>query len=640
MCGIVGIIFREQKPAASDLAQMQTVLEKLAYRGPDDCGVWQDDLVILGHRRLSIIDLSSAGAQPFEHQEQGLVVIYNGEIYNYQDIRRILIGHGYKFRSQTDTEVILHAYDFYGLDFLNHLNGMFAFCLYDRIRKKVLLARDPIGEKPLFYYFDQSKLVFASEIKAFYGFPNIPLDIDLDSLQSYFVLQYIPGEHTIIKQIKEVPPGAFIELNMDNWQLQTNTFWDIFELFSSNQPVNNGEIDRRLETSVRYRLVGDVKMGVLLSGGVDSSLLAYHVMNQGGNLMAFTARFEQTDLDESQFARLVADMLGMELVILDGGSVNRDIYDAVVFHADEPIGDAACIPTFLLAKELSQYVKVVLSGEGADELFFGYDHYRLERLWRKLGRIVGVPGSSPVIRSWMRNIGNRPGIPKSISRLTKLFFNQYDLGATRWTSVFADTALTHLFVNTPNIQTGELDYLSEMQKMLLKLSDATGLPLASLLIDLFYWLPNDLLVKVDRMTMAHSVESRAPYLDPRLVQAAISLPLKEKMNNTKGKLVLRRLIEEKFPNENGKKLAWRKKHGFETPIGEWLKGPLRELAEERLSEQSLADQGLFNSGYVTYLWNSFRTSNGPTPATRRLWLLLCYQSWFEMHKNRFGFVDS
>jgi len=634
MCGIVGLFTREQLLLQPDEERMQHVLDKLAYRGPDGWGIWKQDRALLGHRRLSIIDLSDAGVQPLEVPGKNLVITFNGEIYNYKEIRETLVSHGYTFRSHTDTEVILLAYDHYGVDFLQHLRGMFAFCLFDRNKNKVLLARDPAGEKPLYYYFDSHRLVFSSEIKAFHAFPEIQLSIDAESVKAFFSLQYIPGLNSIYNEIKRLSAGSVLELDLDAWEIRHQKYWSI-----ENNPIKYlstpEEIDHLLSESVKYRLVADVEVGLLLSGGIDSALLASYAYNTGANLRVFTASFEEEDLNELKYARKVADTFGMQQIVVRGGQLTPETFDQVIFHGDELLGDPACVPTFLLSREISRYVKVVLSGEGADELFWGYNTYRLERVWRWFSWVRSafsrMQGFQRTVSAW--EVSNQ--IPAGLTRFGKLLSAKYDIGASRWTSVFADHTIGSLIPSDNH--KNQIAYLQEIEQRISQLQKYMNSFDASLTGDLLYWLVDDLLIKVDRMTMAHSVEARAPYLAPELILKALALPRKHKIRRNAGKIILRKLVEKHFPGAVGKTLAWRKKHGFEVPVDSWLRENLRECVEDRLSPQKLAESGLLDVTFAGKLKKNFYSSPVDTPLRRKLWMLLCFQTWYELHEAGFGF---
>jgi asparagine synthase (glutamine-hydrolysing) len=632
MCGIIGLCKRFNRIEEIDCQNLESSLSLIEYRGPDGKGIWADDAVLLGHRRLSIIDLSSNGAQPFVFQDGSKVITFNGEIYNFKEIKNILLSAGYQFRSQTDTEVILGAYDYYGEDFVTHLNGMFAFCIYDIKRKKLILCRDQAGEKPLFIYKDQNYFAFSSEVKAFHAFKEIPLDIDMGSISSFFVLQYIPGTHSVYKNIIEIKPGSMLVIDLETWKEGERIYWSPFvDLPNSDKSID--QIDFYLKTSVQRRLIGDVKIGVLLSGGIDSSLISCYVKELGGNLTAFTARFNQSKLDESSQALRLAKYLGMDTIIIDGGEVTGDIFDDVMFHADEPLGDPACIPTYLLSKELARYVTVVLSGEGADELFWGYDHYAYELIWQRNRLITDLIRHFPGFKSILGHNYSSSKLKNLSARLGKLFFSKFDLGSSRWTSVFADTSIANLFTERL-FDFPFCGYLNEFSVKKREINHYVSREISPLLLDMFFWLPDDLLMKVDRMTMAHSVEARSPFLDPALIQAAITLPMGDKMSLQTRKIILRDLLRRKL-HPDMYDISQRKKHGFETPVLEWLKGPLKQRLEDRLSASWIQNQGIFNKKAVEKLLLDFRKADTKTPELRRLWLLLVFQTWYEWHLKKF-----
>jgi asparagine synthase (glutamine-hydrolysing) len=632
VCGIIGLFTKERSILPLEKERMHCLLEKLAYRGPDGKGIWTSDKVLLGHRRLSIIDLSAAGAQPFVDAERGLVITFNGEIYNFQDIRATLAAQGYEFQSKTDTEVILCAYDHCGIDFLSHLKGMFAFCLFDLKKNMAILARDPAGEKPLYYFRDSERLIFSSEIKVFHAFPEIDLSIDVESVKAFFALQYIPGPHTIYRGIQRLTPGTALIVNLDPWTTRESWFWS-FEN-SRTTASSPAEIDTLLSESVRYRLIADVEVGLLLSGGIDSALLASYAHRNGTKLRVFTARFDEEDLDELKYARQVADYLDLQQVVITGGHITPETFDNVIFHADELLGDPACIPTFLLSREISKYVKVVLSGEGADELFWGYDTYRLEKIWRWFLWMRPVLSRMPRFQEMVSTWETSNRIPAQLTRLGKLFSAYHDIGAARWTTVFADHTLSDLIHVEGDHQAA---YLQEIERRVAQFEKSMERFQASLAGDLFYWLPDDLLMKVDRMTMAHSVEARAPYLSPDVILGAINLPHPHKLRGRHGKFVLRQLVENQFPGSMGRSLAWRKKHGFEVPVNSWLRHPLRECVEDRLSPGRLAKSGLLNVDFALQVKEEFYSSTVDTSLRRKLWLLLCFQTWYEHHEKGFGF---
>lgn len=636
MCGIFGFLSREQPIHPNRERQLNAILDRISYRGPDGYDLWNTEKVLLGHRRLSIVDLSPAGSQPFVDSSRGLVITFNGEIYNYQEIRELLRAKGYTFHSQSDTEVILCAYDCFGEEFLTHFRGMFSFCLLDQRRGIVLLARDPMGEKPLYYYLDQERFAFASEIKAFHAFPEIPLDVDVESVKAFLSLQYIPDPHTSYKQIQRLPAGTWMRIDLHQWDVRQYKYWR-FDEKPELKHFDPGEVESLLARSVSERLIADVEVSLLLSGGIDSTLLAWYAKQSNANLRVFSARFDQPELDELQYSKQVAHHLNLKHVVVDGGELNGDVFDDIIFHADEFLGDPACVPTYLLAREISKYVKVVLSGEGADELFWGYDTYRYEKWWQWVAWKRVLLSRSKHLQNLVGELESMPHISGALTRVGKMLTASYDLGASRWTTVFSDASVRRLILSDAT-QPGS-SYLAEMEDNARKLMSSLGNVHGSLAVDLQYWLPSDLLIKVDRMTMAHGVEARAPFLDHDLVLAVMQMPEKEKMNRKQGKLFLRTALEKHFPRELGQTLARRKKHGFEVPVRDWLLTTLREQVEDRLSPHKLAASAIFDPVQVSRLWKSFLAAPANSSLRRKIWLIFCYQSWYEWHRTKFGFSN-
>ncbi len=633
MCGIVAAAVRNPGEAPARAGEVERILDAISYRGPDARGIWQHDQVVLGHRRLSIIDLSEAGTQPLHAQEHGLHITFNGEIYNYRELRRDLEARGYRFHTSTDTEAILAAYHVYGGSFASRLVGMFAFVLYDESRAKVVLCRDRLGKKPLFYYCDNDRLLAASELKCLYAFHGLDLSPDPGAIADFFALQYVPGPGTILREVKKIEPGECRELDLRTWETTSRTYWSVFDHAGAAQTAGLEEIDSAIEDSVRYRLIADVEVGILLSGGIDSSLLAaYAAALSTSPLKAFLVSFGGSALDESQYARLVAHGLNVELVEIDGGRIDADTFSRVMYHADEPLGDPAAMPTFMISQVIRQHVKVVLSGEGADELFWGYDYYRRQFRFDRLAEFVPRLQPGTWITALLAALESSPKVPGAFARLCKVIGDPQDTGCSRWTSVFGTPALGRLLEGCPGqrsgpIRAGQLQRL----KRLLPPSEA------SLALDLLYWLPDDLLVKVDRCSMAHAVEARAPYLDHRLAELALRLPASLKMGASGGKLVLRELLRRRLPPETAAAIANRPKHGFDVPLQDWLKGSLRPLAEDCFSDASLRELPMLHAPYARALWRDFKAGSADAAFARKLWLVLCFRAWYANHNNRFGF---
>jgi len=616
---------------------MERVIAEMAYRGPDAACLWQDEKILLGHRRLSIIDLSEAGQQPLHDLKRGVHIVFNGEIYNYQALRKELETRGYAFVTSTDTETVLGSYTIHGKDFVDHLNGMFAFVLYDRPRNKLILCRDRIGEKPLYYYIDNQTLIAFSEIKFFHALRGIPLNLDMESVRAFFALQYIPGPHTVYREIKKVPPGHWLELDLGSWRMTSHRYWSI-EKFLCPSPSDSPSIedlDRAIAETVRLCLVSDVEMGMLLSGGIDSSLLsAYSSRLTHAPLRGFVVRFEEEHLDESPFARKVARALHMPLVELDGGKIDTDVFQRVVYHGDEPLGDPACIPTYLIHQEIAGHVKVVLSGEGADELFWGYPRYQHEMIFQRLASLLPsemLKSSHPFLA--LLEDETLPGL--GLSRLTKLVTTPSHFGCARWATIFGEAALSRLLAPFQPDGSEDPRYMAEFVNLFKAFKAKTTALEASLATDIIFWLPDNLLTKVDRMSMAHSVEARAPFLGHHLVEMALRMRPHMKADLKETKRILRKLLARQLSSSSARGIIHRGNHGFDVPLHRWLAQELRNMAEELFSPASIKDCPFLSTSYVLSLWNGFQTGIKSLAYARKLWLLLCFLSWHRWHKRHF-----
>ena len=641
MCGIIAVVERSGVVSPLTMQEMRTGLDGMAYRGPDGQGVWSHEGVALGHRRLSIIDLSSAGAQPFHDLEAGLHITFNGEIYNYRELRHLLETHGFVFHSQSDTEVILAAYTHFGDDCVRHFRGMFAFVLFDEKKRRALVARDRLGKKPLYFRLDDRKLIISSEIKTFGAFSDMPLSIDRRGVEAYFALQFVPGPGTIYTGVRRLAPGSYMTVDLMTWGTETKHYWrwQDFAVVGTGSSADVDALDHALQESIRYRMIADVDVGVLLSGGVDSTLIAcYAAQLTERTVKAFTVAFSDSEFDESRYAGDVARSLGLDLITMLGSDVNEDLITRVAYHAGEPLGDPACIPTYMISDVLSQHVKVVLSGEGADELFWGYPHYRREQSWLQLPwrpRWDGIPW----LRSVSGSLESSARIPGALNRMAKVAVTPDSFGVLRWVTVFGEGALSALLGGHASTGYATLaDDLGHIRSGLSPSWDTLG---NSAAIDIPLWLPDDLLVKVDRMTMAHGVEARAPFLDHSVVELALGLPPRQKLSGGTTKSILRRLLRSKLSGTTLGSLAARPKHGFEVPVQEWLTGKLAGFTDDLLAELC-GPQGvdMIDARYVDHLWGSFRKHGGSKPFARKIWLLLAFALWHHHHRENFGLRTS
>ncbi len=639
MCGVIGVVTKEAGYAASFRNEVDRVLDLFSYRGPDAKGLWEDANVLLGHRRLSIIDLSDWGAQPLHDYDHGLHISFNGEIYNFKELKKETEARGYRFRTGADTEVILGAYNCFGDGFEEKLRGMFAFILYDERHGKIVLCRDRLGKKPLYYSLDDRRLIAASELKAFYAFRDMSLSLDMESLRSFFCLQYIPGPWTILNEVKRIEPGECMTLHINSWDASRQRYWSLYaqETNAGASAGSSGkELAELISESTRLRLIADVEVGVMLSGGVDSSLLSCYASEISQiPLKAFVVSFDREDLDEAPYARKVASALGMELVEVEGGAFDASVFERVLFHADEPLGDPACIPTFMISEAIARHVKVVISGEGADELFWGYTHYKREILLQKLF----PSGFSFPFAQALRPVllrGETAPAPGGLSRLCKLLGSERDIGVSRWTLIFGEPGSAGLFSADCIRPDSTARFALQMNKALNAYSVASTLTEASIATDLSFFLPDNLLIKVDRMTMAHGIEARAPFLDHKLVEYALRMPSSEKADPQRSKKVLRRLLAAKLPSDIASFVAYRRKHGLDVPLHRWMRSELREVAEACFSESMLRELGFLNEKLVRRLWCELINRGGPLSYARKVWLLLCFLSWHGLHARRFN----
>lgn len=586
MCGLVGIA--SLSPAANR-TWLAAGRDALTHRGPDDAGEWwsDDGRVGLAHRRLSIVDLSPAGHQPMQDEARGLTIVFNGEIYNFRELRAELERRGYAFRSNSDTEVLLAAYDAWGTDCLSHLNGMFAFALYDARRQTVFLARDRAGEKPLFYHLAQGTLHFGSELKALLADPSLPRRLNPEALDCYLAMGYVPGNRCILQGFNKLQPAHALLFDL---QTSTAKMWRYWQLPEPSTQATAGRVDEvalldeletLLEDAVRRQLVADVPVGVLLSGGVDSSLVTAMAVRASSQVQTFTIGFPgHAEQDETEHARLIARHFGTRHTELMAEPATADLLPRLAHQFDEPMVDSSMIPTFLVSQLVRQQCTVALGGDGGDELFGGYGHHsRLLWMQQRLGWVplslrqavafgaekllpVGLKG-----RNWLQGLGC------DLDRDLPLIASCFDATTRRrlmvrqgaWATVAADIFRSRVPANP--------DLLQRATRM-----------------DFNNYLTEDILVKVDRASMLSSLELRAPLLDYRLIEFAYDrVPSYLKATAYEKKILLKRLTTRVLPPEFDRQ----RKQGFSIPLAEWLKsGPFRALFHAvLLDERCLFDRG-------------------------------------------------
>ena len=627
MCGITGWINLDTtRPDLSDVeGVLHSMCERIVHRGPDSEGIWWDETVALGMRRLSVIDLKT-GEQPVFSEDGTVVVMMNGELYNYREVRAELKKDRIMFVTETDTEILPHLYKKYGDAFIDHVNGMYAFSLWDLAKRRLILARDRFGEKPLYYGIFDGKLIWASELKALIAHPSVTTELDLNALRHYLSFDYVPAPLSIFKGIYKLPAAHM--LIVENGEIKRRRYWDVAadpQARSKEATLEKRaeELRELLSDSVRMRLVSDVPLGILLSGGIDSSTIAaFAVQHATERVKTFSIGFEEDSFDESKFARSVAKHLDTEhyedkLSATTAGELIEDIGEWL----DEPLSDGSLIPTFLLARFVRKYVTVALGGDGGDELFAGYPMYRAHR----------IASMYRLVPSFVRNGLVRPAVERlpvshknlSFDYKAKRFVRAAELDPVErhhsWFGSFALDDQDGLLSREVRERTSADIYAAAREVF------ENG-PIRDDLarmqyLDVNFYLAEDILTKVDRSAMQVSLETRAPFLDPRIADYAFSLPMKYKLRGSNGKVILKKAVEPLLP----KATLNRPKKGFGIPIAAWLRGRLRYLLHDLLSPERLKEQGIFEPAYVDRLVSEHE--QGIASHHKELWTLLVFQLW-------------
>lgn len=609
MCGIVGIA-GERLPEPGLLDGM---CRMIAHRGPDDQGTYCGTMAQIGMRRLSIIDLSS-GHQPIHNEDKTVWIVFNGEIYNYQQLRKELEQRGHRFYTSTDTECIVHCYEEFGQQCFSRLRGMFAIAILDIPNNTLVLARDRLGKKPLYYTCAAGRLAFASELKSLLLIPGLNRRTSLSALQDYLVLGYIPAPATIYEDVHKLPPAHTLVFHQGKislhryWQLPFEPKWE------ADEHGLKEELLARLEDAVRVRLVSDVPFGAFLSGGLDSSVVAaLMARNLDRPLKTFTIGFKEDAFNEIPDARNIARHIGSDHheLVVEADAVS--LLETLTWHFDEPFADASAIPTYLVAKLAAEHVKMVLSGDGGDESFAGYDRYdryqRLSMLSRLPAGIVGhalqwagtmLPGAR----------GNRLG--RIGRRIRQRYPERYLSGVALCTEADLRLMLGGRMVSADLFEHVRAHYLRQ------DISSELDRILAG---DMTTYLVDDVLVKVDRMTMANSLEARAPLLDHELMEFAARLPMAMKKHGRRGKYLLRQAARHLLPES----CLVKRKQGFGIPLARWFRGELREMAADLLHSKSLRERGVFDVAGVQQCFS--RHLQGLHDYSEQLWLVLNHELW-------------
>lgn len=631
MCGICGIIYCDpQRSPDPDLLQKMTRV--ISHRGPDDEGYFIEGPVGLGSRRLSIVGLGD-GHMPMSSEDRRVWAVYNGELYNHPILKQNLQAKGYRYRTSADTESFIHLYREYGTGFLEHTQGMFSLALWDRDRQTLILARDRLGIKPLYYHWDGKALRFGSEIKSILCDAEVPREIEPNALNYYLSYLSAPAPYSMLKGIKKLFPGEM--LIYKNGRISTRPFWkpteSIHPTHESSIQAMTTELARRLRKTVEEHLLSDVPVGAFLSGGIDSSILVA-IMREylGAGIKTFSIGFEGHSLfDETPHARQIAKQFQTDHYeeILSPENL-LDAIDDITWQLDEPLADSSCLPVYFVSKLAARHVKVVLSGDGGDEVFAGYRKYQAEYFRRYLSWLP-----EPVLRFIARSLvsrlpESRSGYWMDLSRQINKFFRGLDPDPferhLKWAIHFDDASRGSL-LNPDVLETIDFDEPYRFrQRLFSELEDTCDLN-RMLWVDLRHGLPADMLMKVDRISMLHSLEVRVPFLDHKLVEYGFSLPGDVKLRGKTTKWVLKEAFADILPPD----IIHRRKHGFDVPVGEWFKHELRDRIEEVCSEAAVNRRGLFNPRQVRQIVLDHQ--DGIRDYNNQLWMLFSLENWQRLY---------
>ena len=621
MCGITGLHHPSGAPHEPRRQAIARMTSTLTHRGPDDEGYYLDDFTALGHRRLSIIDLQT-GRQPMSNESGDVWIVFNGEIYNHGDLRRVLEGKGHTFRTRSDTEAIVHAYEEWDTACLDRLRGMFAFAIWDARRRRLFLARDRIGKKPLYYAVrGDGTLLFGSELKALTAFSDLPLSVDLEALSDYLTLTYVPREKSIFREVRKLLPGHY--LLADSTGVAMRRYWDASFATTDPDGPPAERVAALLRDAVAHRLESDVPLGAFLSGGIDSSaIVAFMAQSMRIPVTTASIGFPDRRYNELPYARQVAELFSTDHRedTVTAGAV--DILDRLIWHYDEPFGDSSAVPTYYLAQLARRRVTVALSGDGGDESFAGYRRYYVDVLENTLRELLPPSLRRPFFGLLGALYPKADYLPQVLRGKTVLS----NVARPAWEAYF------HTMSGTNERDTNRLlsaDTCAALGRYrtadifadLYAAADATDSLGRIQYIDFKTYLPDDILTKIDRASMANSLEVRCPLLDHHLVEYVAALPARLKLRGRRSKIILKEALRDVLPRE----ILERPKMGFVMPVADWLRGPLRPLVEEDVVGcASLHD--FFDPAVVRTMWHQHRA--GWRDRSTTLWTILIFNRWY------------
>jgi asparagine synthase (glutamine-hydrolysing) len=626
MCGICGIYGETGLPEDAR-ALTRAMCDVIVHRGPDEDGYYADGPVSLGMRRLSIIDLTT-GRQPIHNEDKTVWVVYNGEIFNFPELKPELLARGHKFYTNADTEVIVHLYEELGEEFATKLNGMFAIALWDTKARKLVLARDRLGIKPLHYAWQDGRFYFGSEIKSLLK-AGVSREIDLESLSRYFTYEYVPTPESIFAKIKKIPPAHLMVVR--DGKSEVRRYWDVH--FAETAPERRSEeswaeeIAARLRESVRMRLLSDVPLGVFLSGGIDSSAVtAFMSETAGGRVKTFSIGFKEKTFDELDYAKIVADKFGTEHTefVVESRQA-ADLVPTLMEYLDEPLADASIIPTYVISKLARRHVTVALAGDGGDELFGGYDTYKafkVARLYRKIPGFLRRGLIGPTVRRLPAS-EKRLSFEFKAKKFTAGVEHPPEIANTLWWGAYTPELKARLLA--PGLREHvSADPFGPIREQAAQTRAADPLDRLAYL-DLKLYLQDDLLVKVDRMSMANSLEIRTPFLDYTFVEFAATIPSRLKLKGFESKHILKKALASRLPAE----ILNKKKIGFDIPLGPWLRNELKPFVMDTLSPARLRRHGFLDEGFVRKILDEHMA--GAHNHRQLLWPLVIFQFWHDKY---------
>jgi asparagine synthase (glutamine-hydrolysing) len=628
MCGICGKV-NFDKAQYVDRGLLRSMMATMHHRGPDDEGMYLSGNVGLGHRRLSIIDLNR-GKQPISNEDDTIWIVFNGEIYNYQELRKDLLGRGHRFKTETDTEVIIHAYEEYGEDFLSRLRGMFAFAIWDEKKQQLLLARDRVGIKPLYYYLTDKALLFASEMKAILQDSSVHRDINYPIIDRFLTYYYVPGAETMIKGLLKLDPGHYLICR--NGKIETKQYWDL-EFPADPKPIDFNEAKEKLmellREAVRLHMISDVPVGLLLSGGVDSSaLLSLAIHESNKDISTFTIGFDGEGFaDERPFARMAAEKYGTKHYEMTFNAQDfQNFLPEYVRYMEEPVCEPPAVALYYISRLAKDYVKVLISGEGGDEAFAGYPNHRNMLILEQVKNIAGP--FKGLLSGLIHKVADLSGMDR-VGRYAQLMtIRQADYYRSRTSTSLNLFNRDYATIYSPEFMAHvDKSYSARPTTELFEHTKATD-PLNKMLyVDSKTWLPDDLLVKADKITMANSVELRVPLLDHVILEYAASLPANLKVHGTETKYLLKKTFENIVPQE----ILNRKKTGFPVPYERWLNNEMKDYVSDILLDQSTLRRGYFKREAIEKIITG---RNGVPAYSKEVFSLVVLEIWHRLYVDQ------